>query len=134
MVNKVANRVRITKIHPKCDAGKCESFVVVIRDVDGVAKKGLVYGLAAIFQQDEMQLMDMECVKFAGAVFDDPVLDGSLLHNNVGNARFWIELHGGLAIDREVKLGCAVGIVGLKKLFRKVKPARACRSDASQPR
>ncbi len=86
MVNKVANRVRITKIHPKCDAGKCESFVVVVRDVDGIAKKRLVYGLAAIFKQHEMQLVNMECVKFAGTVFDDPVLNCSLLHNNVGNA------------------------------------------------
>jgi glycine cleavage system regulatory protein len=81
VVDKVAQRIRIPKIHPQADAGIFKSFAVVIRDVNGIAKKRLVHSLAAVVEQHEMQLMNMECMQVVGPVLDDPILYCSLLRN-----------------------------------------------------
>ncbi len=72
MVDKVADDIGVTKIHAESHAGILQGFAVVVGNVDGIAKKRLVDRLAAVINQQEMQLMNMERVQFAGAVFDDP--------------------------------------------------------------
>ena len=64
MVRKVTNGVGITKIHSHPDAGIRESSAVVIRDVYGIAKKRLIHRPAQIIEQQEMQLMNVEGMKF----------------------------------------------------------------------
>ena len=86
MVEKVADGIGVTKIHAQSHAGILKSFTVVVGNVDGIAKKWLIDRLAAVINQQEMQLMNMERVQFAGAVFDDPVLNCSLLHDDVRKA------------------------------------------------
>ncbi len=65
MVYKVTHRIRIAKVHPQSDGGIFKSFAIVVRDVDGIAKKRLVHRLAAVIQQHEVQLMNVERMKFA---------------------------------------------------------------------
>jgi glycine cleavage system regulatory protein len=86
VVKKLADSIGIAKVHPQSDAGILESPAVPIRDIDGVSKKGFVYRLAAIINEHEVQLMNVECVKFTRSVLDDPVFHRPLLHNNVRNA------------------------------------------------
>jgi hypothetical protein len=85
MVHKltVFYRVRIAKIHSHSNAGILERLAIVIRDVDGIAKKRLVYRPSEVIEQHEVQLMDMKGVQLVGSVLDNPVLYGSLLGDDV---------------------------------------------------
>src|SRR5580698_1595825 len=98
--NKVPDSVRIAKIHSQPYTGIGKSSAVIVRNVDGIAQKRLVYRPAAVIKQHEMQLVNMESVEFPRPVFDDPILNRSLLGNDVRNARFWIEFLGRLAVYR----------------------------------
>ena len=77
--------------------------------------------------------MNMKGMKFAGAVFDDPILDRSLLGDDVGHAGFGIERRRRLAVYGDIKFRRAVGIVGVEKLFGEIQSSRPHWSNASQP-
>ena len=86
MVQKIANCIRIAKVHPQPDAGIFQRSAVVVGNVDGIAKERFIRGLAVEIDQHEMQLMNMERMQFAGAVFDDPIFDRALLRDDVWNS------------------------------------------------
>jgi hypothetical protein len=77
--------------------------------------------------------MDVKGVKFAGAVFDDPVLDGTLLRDQVGR-RVHIERLGGGAVDAEVELHRARRVIRIVQLFRKIEVPDTDRWDVTEPR
>lgn len=133
VVKKVADRIWIAKIHAHPDARIRESPAVVIRNIYGIAKKRLIHRPAQIIEQQEMQLMNVEGVKFGGAVFYDPVFDRSLLGNDVWEAGFGIEHLGRLAVYGEIELGGACRISRIYELFGEIQSSRAHWSDAAEP-
>ena len=46
---------------------------------------------AVPFREHEMDLMDVEGVQLAGAIFDDPILDVALRDDNVGRCVVRVE-------------------------------------------
>src|ERR1700678_800871 len=133
MKYKVANYIRITKIHSQSNARIFKSLAVVVRNVDSVAKKRLVHSRAAVIEQQEVQLVNMERMKFAGPVFDDPILHRSLLRDNVWDPGFRIELCWRLALDSYVKFCCTRWIIRIEKSLGEVKPPCARGSHAPKP-
>ena len=131
VVDESADCIRVAKIHAQFDAGILKVSAVVIRHVDGVAKKRLVYRNSGPFEHHEMNLMDVERVQFRGAILDDPILDVALLHHDVGNTRSGVKGRGCLAVHSDKKSGGAIGIVRIEKFFGEVQLARAHRRDAS---
>src|ERR1700691_2745064 len=117
MEYKVANYIRIAKIHPQSNAGIFKSFAIVVRNVDGVAKKRFVYCCAAVIEQHEMQLVNMEGMKFAGPVFDDPILHRSLFRDDVWDPRSRIEMCRRLTVYSYVKLRRTVRIIRIEQLL-----------------
>ena len=91
VVEKRADDLGIAKIHAELDAGKLRAGAVPVRDIDGVAQEGLVERDAVPFLEHEMDLMDMEGVQFARAIFDDPVLDIALGDDDAGSSVIRIE-------------------------------------------
>ena len=131
VVDESADCIRVAKIHAQFNAGILKVPTVVIRHVDGVAEKGLVYRNSGPVEHHEMNLMDVERVQFGGAILDDPILDVALLHYDVGNTRGRVKGRGCLAVHGDEKSSGAVGVVWVEKFFGEVQLARAHRRDAS---
>ena len=83
VVEERADDIGIAEVHAQLDAGKLGTGAVPVGDVDGVAEEGLVDGDAVPFLEHEMDLMDVEGVQFARAIFDDPVFDVALWDDDV---------------------------------------------------
>ena len=111
MINESTHRIRIAKIHAQLDARIYQHVVFVIRHVNGIPEKWLVHWLSKVIEQQEVQLMNMEGVQFVGPILDDPIFHGSLLRDNVRQARMRIEQSGFLTIYRDVKLSRAIRVV-----------------------
>ena len=72
-----------------------------------------------------MDLVDVEIVQFLRAVLNDPVFHVALAHDDVGLGRVRIEKRRRLAIDGEIKLGWAVRIFRILRLFGEIELALA---------
>src|SRR5271163_3807280 len=75
------------------------------------------------FDQHEMDLVDVEGVQFAGPIFDDPVFDVSLGDDDVWDCICWIKKFWLLAFDGDVKVGAAVGVFWIARIFGEVEGA-----------
>ncbi len=82
VVDKGSDDVGIAEVHAHLDAG-IRAAAVPVRDVDGIADRGIVDRLAIDRENLEVNLVDMEDVIFRGAVLDDPVLDGARVDDDV---------------------------------------------------
>src|SRR5271167_5002132 len=134
MIYECAYGIRIAEIHSQPYAWILQHLAGVEGDVYRVAQERLIYRNAGPIDQHEVDLMDVEGVQFRGAVFDDPVFDVALLHDDVGDIGCRIEGRGSLALYRDVKSCGAIGIVGVFELLGKIEPASADGLDASEPR
>src|SRR5271154_1571296 len=114
VIHEGPNGIRVTEIQPYFNAGILKRFTVIEGNINGVAEERLIYRLAEKIEEQKMHLMDVKCVQLGGAVFDDPILHVSLLHNNVWNIGARIEWRRDLSIYGEVKGGCTVGVVRIE--------------------
>src|SRR5271155_3837890 len=117
MIWKRTDNIGAAKIHAQLHAGIGQHFVFVKRNVNGVAKKRLVYAHARIFEQQEVKLMDVECVQLVRAVFDDPILHVSLLYGNVRDTGSWVECLRRFSVNGDEKSCRTVGIIGIEQLL-----------------
>ena len=85
MVNEGPDRVGVAKVHAEANAGVSERSSVEIGHVHGIAQKFLMNRLAHVIEQEEMQLMNVKGMQFAGSVLDDPIFYSSLLRNDLRN-------------------------------------------------
>src|SRR5271169_6625063 len=83
VINERADRVWIAEVHSQLHAWICSALAVPIGDIDRIAQERLIQWHAVPFHKHEMDLMDMERVEFLRPVFDDPVLDVSLLYLDI---------------------------------------------------
>ncbi len=79
MVRKCPDNIRAAKINANPNTGIAKQSAVIVGHVNRIPHKILVHLPAHVFKQQKMQLMDMEGVQLARAVFNDPVFDRSLL-------------------------------------------------------
>ena len=83
VIGKDPNDVGIAKIHTHSNTWVGQRAPSEVWDVHGIAKEVLVHVAFHVLEQQEMKLMDMECMEFARAVLDDPIFDGALVLNCV---------------------------------------------------
>src|SRR5450432_1397844 len=133
VIDERPDGVRIAKIEAQFDAGVGETTTAVIRHVDRVAQERLVHWDAGPIDHHEMYLMNMKGVQLGGAVLDDPILNFTLFHDDIGNSGGGIKGSGSLTINRDEKRGGAIGIIGIQQFFGEVETAGACWSDAAEP-
>src|SRR5215470_14553613 len=79
VVRKGAYDTGGAEIHAQLDARVFGGLAVPKGDVNGVAEKGFVRRRVETFDQQEMDLVDVEGVQFERAILDDPVLDVALV-------------------------------------------------------
>src|SRR5580658_9733506 len=111
VVQKRADDVGIAKVHAQFYAGKLGTGAVPVGDVDGIAQEGLVDRDAVPFLEHEMDLVDVEGMQFARAIFDDPVLDVALGDDDVWSCVLRVEQLWLLAFYRDVEIGAAARIL-----------------------
>ena len=117
MIGEHPDGVWIAKVHSNANAGIGKRMSIVVGDVYCVAEKVFLNGYAHVMEQQKVQLMDVKGVKLAGAIFDDPVFDCSLLCDDVWDIGVHVEHLWGLSIDGEIELNCAGGIVRVGELL-----------------
>src|SRR5580704_86628 len=81
-----------------------------------------------------MHLVNVKIMHFLRAIFDDPVLDVTLMHDDIGNGRMWIEGRRRLAFDGEVELSGTVRVPGIVEFFGKIESACADGMRISEPK
>src|SRR5208282_555698 len=70
-----------------------------------------------------MDLMDVEGVQLARAIFDDPVFDVALGDDDVWDGVCWIEKFSLLAFYGGVKISAAVGVFWIVRVFGEIEGA-----------
>src|SRR5580698_1545798 len=111
VIDQRADGVRISKVHAQPHARILKRPAVVVGHINGVAQEGLVDGHAVKAHQNELQLMDVESVQFAGAILDDPIFNIAMLDDDIRLDGSRIKGARLLPVDGKKKVGCAVGIV-----------------------
>src|SRR5580658_6941900 len=129
MVDKGSHGVRIAEINWDSNGRVGECMAVVIRYVDGVAEEAFMDWFAEVIEQQEVQLMNMECVELIGTVFDDPVLNGSLQGDDIRDAGAHVEHLGFFSVYGQIKLHRAGGVVRHGQFFGEEKTTYSDRSN-----
>src|ERR1700733_3320024 len=80
-----------------------------------------------------MDLMDVEGVQLAAAIFDDPVLDVALRDDDVGSCVVRVEQLGVLSCHGQVEVGAAVWIVRIVWFVGEIECAGAGWFYVAQP-
>ncbi len=134
MVEEGSRNLWITEIHTQANARVGQRVTVVIRHVYGIAEKVFVHRSSHVFEQQEMQLMDVKSMQLIRAVFDDPIFHGALLRHNIRHARTHVKHLRFLSIHGQVKLDGAGWVVGNGEFFLKKKSRRTrTGAHASKP-
>src|SRR5271168_3519197 len=133
VVRKGADGGRIAKIHAQLDGWVVVHFRRPVGDVDRIAQEGLVHGNPEPVDDLEMNLVDMERVKLARMVLDDPVLDIALVYDEIWSRARGIERFWGLSLYREIEPHGTVGIGGIHRLLGEDERARAGGREATDP-
>src|SRR5580704_12733665 len=134
VVRERADGGGIAKIHAQLDGRVVVHFRRPVGDVDRVAQEWLVHGNPEPIDDLEMDLVDMERVKLARMVLDDPVLDIALVCDEIWSRARGVERFWGLSLYREIEPHGAVGIRGVHRLLGEDERACACGREASDPR
>src|SRR5271154_5768165 len=112
VVDESAHRIWIAKIHSQRDAWIRGAFSIPIGDVYGVAQKCVIYRSSVPADKKEMNLVNVKIVQLVRAVFDRPVLDITLVDDDIRRGmwviNFWL-----LAIDSDEEKCGAVWILGV---------------------
>src|ERR1700722_8307417 len=134
VIRKSADDRWIAEVHAEFYAGIFGGFSIPERNVDHVAQKWLVDDDTEPFGEHEVDLVNMEGVKFLGTILDIPILDVSRTHDDIRRRRIWIKGNGLLAFDRDEESGRAVGIVGILQFFSEIEAAFPRGRNRAEPR
>ena len=107
MIDEVAD-VGSPEIHAKSDA-RIGALAAPVGDVDHVAVLAVEAGLPSLCDHEEVNLVDVELVIFARAIFDGPVFHRALRGDD-GRRIVGVEEFGRCAVDRDEEIGGAVGV------------------------
>src|SRR5579872_1103988 len=121
VVDKCADSIWIAEVHTEAHAGVGWAFPIPEWNVDCVTQKRLVYRDAKKFLEKEMKLMNVEGVQFLGAILNDPVLDVSLMHDDIRGEVVGIERLRRLAVDGDHENRGTLRIIRIGRLLRKIK-------------
>ena len=122
MVRKCSHDVGIAKVHTYANTGVAKQPAIVVWDIDRISQKILMYLSALIFKQQKMQLMNMEGVEFLGTIFNNPILDCSLLGHYIRDCRVHIEHFWRLTFFGQIKLNRTGRVIRIGQLLREIQP------------
>lgn len=84
VIDECPHDVGIAKIHAQLDARIGGAAPVPVRDVYGVPEESVIDANSVSADKKKMDLVDVESMKLAGAVLDDPVLNIALMDDDIG--------------------------------------------------